>query len=92
MSTVGPVGERVAFFRRAFIDATAQTIGEMTGHSTAQELQRAQCIAHSLVGAGEAMSRWWVSHPDVSLDELHHTLTALYLPGLLSLKAAQQTV
>lgn len=89
LSTVGPVGERVAFFRRAFIDATAQTIGEMIGDQTDAQRERAQCLAHTLVGAGEAMSRWWVNHPHVSLESLQSTLAALYLPGLQQLKTQQ---
>jgi len=86
LTTVGPVGERVASFRGAFIDATSSTLQALLGEETQEAASKADSIAHSLVGGVEAMARWWVDHPDMGLNEVHQTLKDLYFPGLLALK------
>ena len=90
LNTVGPVGERVASFRGAFIDATSSTLQALLGKQTPEAITKANSIAHSMVGGVEAMARWWVDHPHMGLNELHETLKDLYFPGLLALKEKQE--
>lgn len=44
-------------------------ISEATGELLADPTD-AEVAAHALIGAGEALLRWWVLHPDESADEV----------------------
>ncbi len=87
LNAVGPVGERVSFFRKAFIDAVSQSIVQWLHQSQTADLVQAECLAHSMVGAAEAMARWWVSHPEVSLLQLQANFKCLIEPGLDAMQA-----
>lgn len=91
LNTVGPVGERVSFFRKVFIDAVSQSIMEWLGHANTAATVQADCQAHGLVGAAEALARWWVNHPEVTLAEVQSNFSTLFEPGLQALQTAKQS-
>lgn len=86
MGSVGPVGERVAYFRKMFIDAVSQSILDWVGKTGPEAALQAECLAHGMVGAGEALARWWVNNPDVSLEQLQGNFRKLVEPGLEALR------
>lgn len=88
LGTVGPVGERVSFFRKAFIDAVSHSITELLKQTDEADLVKAQCMAHTMVGAAEATARWWVSNPSVSLAQLQANFKSLIEPGLDAMQAS----
>lgn len=87
LSTVGPVGEKVAFFRNSFINATAKTIDQnihKQGLPTEAPTPTIKAIglAHIMVGAVEAGARWWIQNPDMPISEVTKLIEKALLPGL----------
>ena len=87
MNAIGPVGERVSFFRSAFVQAATQTMQEILGEPENTTPSKAESLANTLIGAVEAMARWWILHPAVPLQDVHRMLGELLMPGLKQLQA-----
>lgn len=92
LSSVGPVGEKVAFFRNSFILATAQTIEQVNQNSDATPSStpgiQALGLANVMVGAVEAGARWWIQHPDIPVQQVTELVEQALLPGLSQIKLA----
>ena len=71
-SSGGPFAERVAEFRQAIavlIDAVLREAGG--GLDPAESVTAsAEPLAHALVGAGEALANWWLTHPAVPREQV----------------------
>ena len=87
LNTIGPLGDRINYFRSAFVQATTATLREIMNEPEDIPLSKAEMFAHTLIGGGEAVSRWWIQHPELTLQETHRMLEELLLPGLKQLRA-----
>lgn len=67
------VARHVAGYRNRIIQLTALTLGQARPLSlaTAAGRRHAELHAVSLIGAGEAVARWWLDRQSVSTDDLH---------------------
>lgn len=87
LTSVGPVGEKVAFFRTSFIEAAAKTIEELNepAKSTSSEKAglKAVALANIMVGAVEAGARWWIQHPEIPIRDMQKMIETSLMPGLL---------
>ncbi|MBU0782512.1 MAG: TetR/AcrR family transcriptional regulator [Gammaproteobacteria bacterium] len=86
LTSVGPVGEKVAFFRNSFIEASAKTIEELNDPSKAKNGDKAGiqavALANIMVGAVEAGARWWIQHPDIPIRDMQRLIETSLMPGL----------
>lgn len=84
LSSVGPVGEKVAFFRDSFINATAKTIDQNIHPESkgTDPTVKAIGLAHIMVGAVEAGARWWIQNPSMPINEVTALIEKALLPGL----------
>lgn len=86
LTSVGPVGEKVAFFRNSFIEASAKTIEELNDPSKAKSGDkagiRAVALANIMVGAVEAGARWWIQHPEIPIRDMQKMIETSLMPGL----------
>ncbi|WP_370262224.1 TetR/AcrR family transcriptional regulator [Limnobacter sp.] len=86
LTSVGPVGEKVAFFRNSFIDASARTIEELNTPQSkgppAKASIEAVALANIMVGAVEAGARWWIQHPEIPIKDMQKLIESSLLPGL----------
>ncbi|MCQ8896506.1 TetR/AcrR family transcriptional regulator [Limnobacter humi] len=88
LTSVGPVGEKVTFFRNSFIEAAARTIEEMkgarkTGDTTHGAVGiQAMAMASVMVGAVEAGARWWIQHPEIPIRDMQVLIEKMLVPGL----------
>ncbi|WP_334119365.1 TetR/AcrR family transcriptional regulator [Limnobacter sp.] len=86
LTSVGPVGEKVAFFRNSFIEASAKTIEELNDPSKAKNGDKAGiqavALANIMVGAVEAGARWWIQHPDIPIRDMQKLIETSLMPGL----------
>jgi AcrR family transcriptional regulator len=86
LTSVGPVGEKVAFFRNSFIEASAKTIEELNDPSKAKNGDKAGiqavALANIMVGAVEAGARWWIQHPDIPIRDMQKMIETSLMPGL----------
>jgi AcrR family transcriptional regulator len=87
LTSVGPVGEKVAFFRTSFIEAAAKTIEELQEPgktpSAAKAGLKAVALANIMVGAVEAGARWWILHPEVPIRDMQNLIETSLMPGML---------
>ena len=86
LTSVGPVGEKVAFFRNSFIEASAKTIEELndpakSGSSDKAGIQSV-ALANIMVGAVEAGARWWIQHPEIPIRDMQRLIETSLMPGL----------
>lgn len=63
----GPVARHVALYRSQIVDAAALTLA---GGAEPAAVARAQPYAVAMLGAGEALARWWLGQPRLPLDEV----------------------
>ncbi|HEX4842507.1 MAG TPA: TetR/AcrR family transcriptional regulator [Limnobacter sp.] len=88
LTSVGPVGEKVTYFRNSFIEASARTIEELndpTAKGTpAKASIQAVALANIMVGAVEAGARWWIQHPEISIRDMQKLIESSLMPGLSS--------
>ncbi len=86
LTSVGPVGEKVAFFRTSFIEAAAKTIEELNQPGQARTLEKAGiqavALANIMVGAVEAGARWWIQHPEIPIRDMQKMIETSLMPGL----------
>ncbi|MFN4329666.1 MAG: TetR/AcrR family transcriptional regulator [Limnobacter sp.] len=88
LTSVGPVGEKVGFFRNSFIDACARTIEEINGVEPATTTPQppvslqALAMANIMVGAVEAGARWWIQHPNIPIKDMQVLIERILVPGL----------
>ena len=86
LTSVGPVGEKVAFFRNSFIEASAKTIEELNDPSKAKSSDKAGiqavALANIMVGAVEAGARWWIQHPEIPIRDMQKMIETSLMPGL----------
>ena len=85
LTSVGPVGEKVAYFRNSFIEASAKTIEELNNASVSKDSKagvRAIALANIMVGAVEAGARWWIQHPEIPIRDMQTMIEASLIPGL----------
>jgi AcrR family transcriptional regulator len=86
LTSVGPVGEKVAFFRNSFIEASAKTIEELNEPSTINNENKAGiqavALANIMVGAVEAGARWWIQHPEIPIRDMQKLIETSLMPGL----------
>lgn len=91
LTSVGPVGDKVAFFRNSFIEAAARTIEEINGaRQTDTSAQvpialQAMAMANIMVGAVEAGARWWILHPEIPIKDMQVLIEKMLVPGLSGL-------
>lgn len=87
-STAGPESTEVAAIRARQTELVAALLAEGADEAAgadAADPEQLDAVAHAINGAFEALSAWWQGHPDRTAEELATLLTALILPGLLSL-------
>lgn len=88
LTSVGPVGEKVSFFRNSFIEAAARTIEELNGgrkvsaEATQPIAVQALAMASVMVGAVEAGARWWIQHPEIPIKDMQVLIEKMLVPGL----------
>lgn len=91
LTSVGPVGDKVAFFRNSFIEAAARTIEEINGarkSDTSAQVPialQAMAMANIMVGAVEAGARWWILHPEIPIKDMQVLIEKMLVPGLSGL-------
>lgn len=87
LTSVGPVGEKVAFFRTSFIEAAAKTIEELHEPGKTPNAEKAGlkavALANIMVGAVEAGARWWILHPEVPIRDMQNLIETSLMPGML---------
>lgn len=87
------VAERMASYRSQIVEQAAKAFAGIHGDSDNEAAVRAaEPMAHALLGAGEALARWWLSHPSESSSRMQAAIMALVdgmIAGLPSLLAAQ---
>lgn len=87
LNSVGPVGEKVAFFRNSFIEAAANTLEEVHGGTSiasgplGKPSIQAMAMASVMVGGVEAGARWWIQHPEVPIKEMQSLMEKMLLPS-----------
>ncbi|MCE2745886.1 MAG: TetR/AcrR family transcriptional regulator [Burkholderiales bacterium] len=86
LTSVGPVGEKVAFFRTSFIEAAAKTIEELNAPQKSKNDDKAGvqavALANIMVGAVEAGARWWIQHPEIPIRDMQKLIETSLMPGL----------
>lgn len=86
LTSVGPVGEKVAFFRNSFIEAAAKTIEQLNStparDDKAQPGLQALAMANMMVGAVEAGARWWIQQPHIPIKDMQLLIEKILMPGL----------
>ena len=86
LTSVGPVGEKVAFFRNSFIEAGAKTIEELNDPAKGKNGEKAGiqalALANIMVGAVEAGARWWIQHPEIPIRDMQKMIETSLMPGL----------
>jgi len=75
------VPRHVARYRGQIVDAIAHTLAAPGGGVAADTaaIERAGPYAAGLLGAGEAVARWWLSSPGVSLEQVTAIVRGLSL-------------
>jgi AcrR family transcriptional regulator len=63
----GPVAARVALYRTQIVQLAAVTLAAARGESGPAAVRRAEPYAVGLLGAGEAVARWWLTQGDLPL-------------------------
>ena len=88
-ASAGPESREVAAIRARQTELVAALLAEGSTEVGAgsPDPEQLDAVVHALNGAFEALSSWWQDHPDRTAEELATLLTALVLPGLLSLGA-----
>lgn len=85
LTSVGPVGDKVSFFRTSFIEAAAKTIEEVGDPSKASNDDKAGiqavALANIMVGAVEAGARWWIQHPEIPIRDMQKMIETSLMPG-----------
>lgn len=77
----GPVARHVAGYRERIVELAARTLAEASpGFATARS---AEPYAVGLLGAGEALARWWLAHRKVPFAALQ-ALTRQLADGVLT--------
>jgi AcrR family transcriptional regulator len=68
----GAIAKHVAGYRNRIVQLTALTLGQARPATlaTAAGRQRAELYAVALIGAGEALARWWLDRQRISAGEL----------------------
>jgi AcrR family transcriptional regulator len=65
-----PVAAHVAAYRAQIAQAAARTLVEAAGAKARRDaLRRAEPYAVGMLGAGEALARWWLAQPNASLQQ-----------------------
>lgn len=85
------VVERMASYRAQIVSQAAAAFAGIQGdHDDPEVLKSVEPMAHALLGAGEALARWWLSQPAESSERMQAAIMALVdgmiagLPGLLA--------
>lgn len=88
LTSVGPVGEKVTFFRNSFIEAAAKTIEQLVSKNKevnkGKPSNKAMALAGIMVGAVEAGARWWIQHPEMPIQDMQKMIEQFLMPGLVS--------
>ena len=89
------VVERMASYRAQIVSQAAAAFAGIQGDREDPEvLKSVEPMAHALLGAGEALARWWLSQPAESSERMQAAIMALVdgmiagLPALLSGRSA----
>lgn len=86
LTSVGPVGDKVSFFRNSFIEASAKTIEELNDSGKSSNSDKAElqslALANIMVGAVEAGARWWIQHPEIPIRDMQKMIETSLMPGL----------
>jgi AcrR family transcriptional regulator len=70
MGGSSPVAQRVGEFRAQIIADGCINISEALGEANAAGRARAEPLSQAMIGAGEAMARWWLRHPEIPLEQM----------------------
>ncbi len=65
-----PVARRVGEFRAQIIANGCINISEALGEPTEAGRRRAEPLSYAMIGAGEAMARWWLTRPDIPVEQM----------------------
>ncbi|SFF50775.1 transcriptional regulator, TetR family [Fontimonas thermophila] len=76
-----PVSRSVQAFRAQMIAGACTTIAELIGDPTPAGRRAAEPLSYALFGAGEALSRWWLEHPEVPVERVRELFLAFSLPA-----------
>jgi len=85
----GPVAKRVARYRASIVQAAAVTL---TDAVPGRSLKHAEPYAVGLLGAGEALARWWLDRGGLPFATLQKITHALVDGALAAYRAAGRSV
>ncbi len=81
----GEVAERVAEYRGRILDFTsASMLAQLPAERRAGAAVEIEALSTALLGAAEALARWWLRTEKLSADEAAELLIATVEPGLRS--------
>lgn len=86
MGSDSPVARKVQDFRAQIIAGSCITISELLDNPTPEGRSEAEPLAHALLGAGEAMARWWLLHPEVPVERMRELILDYSLPAFRNLR------
>ncbi|MEW6169702.1 MAG: TetR/AcrR family transcriptional regulator [Pseudomonadota bacterium] len=81
-----PVSRKIRDFRAQVIASTTVTISELLDERTPDGLRFAEAVTHAVYGAGEAIARWWMRHPEMPVEQIHELMLDYTLPSLRHLR------
>jgi AcrR family transcriptional regulator len=84
----GQVAEHVAEQREALAGLVATLIERLVDPATAAPGPAAEGLAHALLGAAEALARWWLEQDELSAATTAELLIAALEPGVREAAAA----
>jgi AcrR family transcriptional regulator len=80
----GPFADEAARLRRQIARLVAQLLGEAVAAEglDPDRMEATEPLAHALVGAAEAIARWWIEHPEEKKDRVARWLMNFIWMGL----------
>jgi AcrR family transcriptional regulator len=84
----GEVAERVAHYRERLASGQARLIARLADPDVVQPPPAAEALAHALLGAAEALARWWLRTEALPAGEAAELLIATIEPGIRGAIAA----
>jgi AcrR family transcriptional regulator len=70
MASSRPLADEVAVLRRQIAEAVRRMLDGDAAERPPVSGPAADAIAHAIVGAGESLANWWLTHPDVPREQV----------------------
>jgi len=88
LPTGGEIARRVGEYRERLVALVAQTnVNRLPASRRASHATEIEALSHALLGAAEALARWWLRTGAVPAGEAAELLIATVEPGLAALAA-----